>query len=228
MPIKKYLEKPKAKAKHLSSDLFINMQKDIILGKLKPGSKLSEQKLCERYNVSRTPVRECLKQLETEGLIRVIPNRGAFVVGITKQDIEDMIIIKGTLEVQTVKWAVSRIAPEEFEALRQAIEFINFYTGTNDIAKIEETYIAFRRIIYDASHNYMLTQQLQNYLSYASYVESLSHYTREMFEEATSEHNDIFAAFVNKDPEAGKTAIINNLRGYQIRRKNKQGYEQGN
>ena len=74
----------------------------------------------------------------------------------------------------------------------------------------------------------MLTQQLQNYLSYASYVESLSHYTREMFEEATSEHNDIFAAFVNKDPEAGKTAIINNLRGYQIRRKNKQGYEQGN
>ena len=66
----------------LSAGLYSELQKDILSGAIPDGSKLTEQVVCKRYNVSRTPVREAFRQLEADGLIENIPNRGAFVVGL--------------------------------------------------------------------------------------------------------------------------------------------------
>ena len=74
----------------LSGNLFEQLRKDILQGKLQPGEKLSEQKICNLYGLSRTPVREALHQLEVEDLIETIPNRGAYVVGLSAQDIKDL------------------------------------------------------------------------------------------------------------------------------------------
>ena len=105
----------------LSSSLFLDIQKDILSGVIPPKSKLTEQSLCAKYNVSRTPVREAFRQLESDGLIENIPNRGAFVIGLTKRDISDLFDLRCLFEVQAIEWAIQRITDEDVESLRETI-----------------------------------------------------------------------------------------------------------
>lgn len=110
----------------LSSNLFSRLQTDILTGKIRSGEKLTEQKICEQYSVSRTPVREALRQLETDGLVESIPNRGAYVIGLSQQDIEDMYQLRKIYEIQAVRWAVERITDEELDQLEETFEFMEF------------------------------------------------------------------------------------------------------
>ena len=87
----------------LSDNLFSQLQKDILRGKLRAGEKLSEQQVCDLYGVSRTPVRETFRQLEQEGLIEAIPNRGAFVVGLSSRDVQDLYEMRKAFEVIGVR-----------------------------------------------------------------------------------------------------------------------------
>ena len=112
----------------LSENLFNELRSDILKGKLKPGEKITEQRVCNEYSVSRTPVREAFQKLEIDGLIETIPNRGAFVVGITHRDIQDMYELRKAYEAIAVRWAIERITDEEFAALKEAYEFMEFYT----------------------------------------------------------------------------------------------------
>ena len=113
MSIIQYLEDGKTSNQPLSTNLYSELQEDILTGKLKTGEKLTEQKICDEYKVSRTPVREALRQLEMDGLIENIPNRGAFVLGLSDQDIEDMYVLRKAYEIQAVRWAIERITEEE-------------------------------------------------------------------------------------------------------------------
>ena len=99
----------------LSESIFIELRSAILRGKLRPGEKLSEQQVCDKFGLSRTPVREAFRQLEVEGLIETIPNRGAFVVGLSKRDIEDLYEMRKAYEILAVKWAIERITKEEME-----------------------------------------------------------------------------------------------------------------
>ena len=121
MVLYKHSDSPKANVP-ISTNLYLQLQKDILTGKLKNGQKLTEQVICEEYNVSRTPVREALRQLESEGLVENILNRGSFVVGLSKQDFEDMFELRKIYEIQAVKWAIERITEEEMESLHDALE----------------------------------------------------------------------------------------------------------
>ena len=111
----------------LSSGLYSELQKDILSGAIPDGSKLTEQVVCKRYNVSRTPVREAFRQLEADGLIENIPNRGAFVTGLTKRDISDLFDLRILFEVQAVEWAIKRMSSEEIDNLAESLEFMEFY-----------------------------------------------------------------------------------------------------
>ena len=100
----------------LSNNLYARLQADILTNKIAAGEKLTEQRLCKEYDVSRTPVREALRQLETHGLVENIPNRGAFAVGFSEQDFKDMFDLRKSCEIQAVKWAIERIIDEELHA----------------------------------------------------------------------------------------------------------------
>src|SRR5674476_1678287 len=109
----------------LAENLYTQIQMDIIKGVLPAGKKLTEQSLCEQYKVSRTPVREALRQLEIEGLVENIPNRGSFVVGFTSQDIKDIYELRKTYEIQAVKWAIDRINEDELDELGKIAAYIH-------------------------------------------------------------------------------------------------------
>ena len=146
MSIIQYLEDGKTGNQPLSTNLYTELQEDILTGKLKPNQKLTEQKICKEYNVSRTPVREALRQLEMDGLIENIPNRGAFVIGFTNQDIADIYDLRRAYEILAVKWAIERITEEEFNELEETFEFMEFYTMKNDINKMLNINTAFHQI----------------------------------------------------------------------------------
>lgn len=153
----------------ISSVLFSQLQKDILTGKLKAGQKLTEQELCKEYKVSRTPIREALRQLETDGLVENILNRGAFVIGMSDQDYEDMFDLRKIYEMQAVRWAIMRITEEEMDRLEETFEFMEFYTLRNDIDKMLTINTGFHQVIYDASHNRMLKKLLSSYQGYLKY-----------------------------------------------------------
>ena len=104
----------------LAINIFIKLREDILRGKLKNGEKLTEQRICNEYNVSRTPVREAFRLLEQEGLITMIPNRGAFVTGFSEQDVADMYDMRKVYEVLAFEWAVERITPEEMADIKNS------------------------------------------------------------------------------------------------------------
>ncbi|MBQ1401485.1 MAG: GntR family transcriptional regulator, partial [Firmicutes bacterium] len=109
MVLYKYSEDITNSSLPLSNNLYSMLQRDILMGKLKEGEKLTEQRLCDEYSVSRTPVREALRQLEINGLVENIPNRGSFVVGMSERDIRDIFDLRMVNEVQAVRWAIQRI-----------------------------------------------------------------------------------------------------------------------
>ena len=202
----------------ISSSLFSQLQRDILTGKLKPGQKLTEQKICTEYKVSRTPVREALRQLDTEGLVENILNRGAFVVGLSDQDFEDMFQLRKIYEIQAVKWAIERITDEEMDALEETFEFMEFYTMRNDVDKMLTINAGFHQIIYEASHNRMLRQLLSSYQIYFKYRSTEDIYASNYLSRVLEEHRMIFKAFTEKDAEAGAEAMEIHIENSKKRR----------
>ncbi len=199
--------------------LFEKLQRDILLGKLKTGNKLTEQEICDKYNVSRTPVRDAIKKLADDGLVDLIPNRGAFVRGFSEQDFFDMQILRTLYEKKAVEWAVARISAEELEDLTETFEFMEFYTQKGDVEKMLSINMTFHKLIYEASHNYMLAKVLTSYQVYAKYYNANRQYSKEYLQTVLEEHRQIFSAFLTKDVEKAKLAMENHMRN-SIKREN--------
>lgn len=206
MVLYKHSDDPKQNTP-ISGAVYPLLQKDILTGKLKAGQKLTEQELCKTYEVSRTPVREALRQLETDGLVENILNRGAFVIGMSDQDYEDMFDMRRIYEVQAVKWAIERITEEEMDRLEETFEFMEFYTLRNDIDKMLTINTGFHQTIYDASHNRMMSKLLSSYQNFLKYKGQESVYDDDYLTTVLEEHREIFRAFKEKDVKAGALAM---------------------
>lgn len=205
------IDNTRAQNAPIADNLYSQLQKDILHGKFKRGYKLTEQAICDKYNVSRTPVREALRQLEREGLIETIPNRGAFVVGFSLQDMDDMYELRRTYEIQAVQWAIERITKEEMEDLEETFEFMEFYTMKNDIDKMLNINLGFHKLIYTASHSRMLQQVLSSYQVYIQHSRIARRYPPNYLQDVLEEHRAIFEAFKSKDVSAGVKAMEHHM-----------------
>ncbi len=102
----------------LHDELVALLRNMIIEGELRPGSRIAEARLCTRFGVSRTPLREALKVLSAEGLVRLLPNKGATVVRVTRKEVEETVPILGALEAMAGELACARIDKESLDRLR--------------------------------------------------------------------------------------------------------------
>ena len=93
----------------LRGKVFRKLREDILSGVYKEHDELREITIGEEMGVSRTPVREALRQLELEGLVAIIPNKGAYVTGITPKDVHDIYKIRSMLEGLCARWATMNI-----------------------------------------------------------------------------------------------------------------------
>jgi DNA-binding GntR family transcriptional regulator len=204
--------------KSLSGNLFDLLQQDILSGKIKAGSKITEQSICKQYNVSRTPVREALRQLEIDGLIENIPNRGAFAIGLSKRDVSDLFDLRGLFEAQAVEWAIRRISEEEVEKLGETIEFMEFYTIKQDVEKVMQFNTQFHDIIYKATGNRKLYNTLSSYQTYLKYSAPPKAYNEEDLTTILAEHRAIHEAFLTGNVKAGKAAMQKHMQESKNRR----------
>ena len=194
-------------ARLLSTDLVGKLRIEILAERMRQGEKLTEQAICGQFGVSRTPVREALKNLEAEGLIEIIPNRGAFVIGLSKDDIRDLYIIRMQNEMQAVRWAIERRTKEEMESIEESLDFMRFYTERGDAKRMRSINAGFHKRIAAASHNRIIADSLARIQDYTRYSLRVLPYREADLAVILREHKAIFAAFKTNDPEAGTLAM---------------------
>lgn len=201
----------------LAINIFIRLREDILQGKLKNGEKLTEQKICDLYNVSRTPVREAFRLLAQEGLLDMIPNRGAFVLGFDERDIADMYEMRKAYEILAFKWAIERITPEEFESIQEIYEQMEFYTLKKHYEKAAELNNRFHELIYEASHNRLLTDILTSYQYYTKQFQVGQKRDNSHMEEVLEEHYSMLKALQDRDVKLGVSMVRKHLDGSKQR-----------
>ena len=143
----------------ISEQLRESIEEQIASGELAPGSTLDEATLVERYGVSRTPVREALIQLATEGLIEMRPRRGAVVASIGPGRLLEMFEVMGELEAMCGRLAARRMLPAEHERLLAAHRACEAARLANDPDAYYYENERFHHLIYEGSHNGFLEQQ---------------------------------------------------------------------
>ena len=113
----------------LRGRVFHRIREDILNGKYKDHEELKEVAIGQELGVSRTPVREAFRQLELEGLITIIPNRGAYVTGIKVKDIQDIYMIRSKLEGLCARWACENITKAQIEEMEEVIYLAEFHAA---------------------------------------------------------------------------------------------------
>lgn len=142
--------------------VFNTLRQAILRGELKPGERLMEIQLATKLGVSRTPVREAIRKLELEGLVLMIPRKGAEVADIVEKGLRDVLEVRKALEELSVRLACDRITKKEIDELKRAAEEFKKTLKQRDITKIAEADVRFHDIIYMATDNQRLIQLLNN------------------------------------------------------------------
>ncbi len=148
--------------KPLREVVFESIRGAIISGALRPGERLMEVQMAERLGVSRTPIREAIRKLELEGLVVMVPRKGAYVADLSIKDITDVLEIRAALEGLAAGLASLRISDEEIEELETAaMKFHKAIENDNFDAMIQHD-IEFHEIIFRATRNEKLVQLSSN------------------------------------------------------------------
>ncbi len=201
----------------LWATLYEELRRDILSQKLIEGSKLSEAYVCRKYNVSRTPVREALFQLEAEGLVRIIPNRGAFVSGLSDRDISDIYDLRCLFETQAAEWAIVRMSGEEIDKLHETLDFMELYTLRGDSERISEFNTVFHDIIYEGCGNRFLRNTLLTYRTYIRNALPTMFHSSEQLKDILKEHKAIYLAFETRNTKIGHRMMEDHLQKSKAR-----------
>ena len=188
--------------------VFNTLRQAILTGELKPGERLMEIHLANKLGVSRTPIREAIRKLELEGLVTMIPRRGAEVAQITGKSLQDVLEVRRSLDALCAELACARISDEEVEALNVACRAFEEATLKGDIREIAATDVALHDIIIQATGNKRLVQLVNNlaeqmYRYRFEYIKDKSVYPR-----LIEEHRIMYDAIRGKDGlTAAKVAV---------------------
>lgn len=195
--------------------VFQTLRQAILRGELEPGERLMEIHLAERLGVSRTPIREAIRKLELEGLVMMIPRRGAVVASITEKDLKDVLEVRRTLELMAGEVACDRITKELLEKLRQAAEEFSDALSLEDVTKQAAADVKFHEIIYAATGNQKLITILNNLRDqmYRYRLEYLK--DKDSHRQLQREHENIYQGIKRGDKEAVASSMCQHIDNQQ-------------
>jgi len=189
------------KSPSLEEMVYSRLEEEILSGELKCGTALGEIALSKRLGVSRTPVRSAIHRLAEEGLVEVIPNKGATVIGINTADLIDIYRIRKRLEGLASSLAAERIAKDELDKLTEAVELAEFYIKKNDTEHIKELDTVFHSIIYKASGSRFLSHTLSELHRKIKSYRKRSLSVPGRLERSETEHREILEAIKARNSE---------------------------
>ncbi|BBF43798.1 transcriptional regulator, GntR family [Lachnospiraceae bacterium KM106-2] len=203
----------------LRGRVFHKIRENILSGKYSKGEELRENTLDKELGVSRTPVREALRQLELEGLVNIIPNKGATVTGLSSKDIRDIYIIRSYLEGLCAKLACENITSEEMEQLEEIQYLSEFHAKKKHYEQLVELDNRFHRIIYDASHSKILDHLLSDFHHYVERIRMVSLSSDERVAHCNEEHNAILEALKEQNADHAEQLahqhIMNTMKNFE-------------
>ncbi len=195
----------------LRGRVFMTIENDILNGKYMPGDNLNESRVAGELKVSRTPVREAIRQLELEGLVAYIPNKGAIVKGMSSEDIRDIYDIRIKIEGLAAKRAAANMTPAQLKELQEVVEFEEFYTNKGDTEQILKLDTRFHEIIFKASGSRLLNRTLTSFHHYIQRARNLSLMDKERAKKALKEHMAIMKAIEKKDREKAESLMAQHI-----------------
>lgn len=186
--------------KPLREIVFESIREAIINGTLKQGERLMETQLAEELGVSRTPVREAIRKLELEGLVVMVPRKGAYVAGISAKDAADILEIRAALEGLAAKLAAERITDEEINELLHDIEKMGEAIEQGDVETAIDFDSKFHSALIGASRNSRLVAMVSNLQEQVQRFRVMLTVTRQdLARDSLSEHKKIVDALSRKD-----------------------------
>ena len=185
----------------LRGRVFHKLREDILSGKYEENEELKEVAIGEELGVSRTPVREAFRQLELEGLIQIIPNKGAYVTGITEKDVQDIYMIRSLLEGLCAKWATEHITREQLEEMEENVYLAKFHAEKGHLDLLAELDNRFHEILYEACNSKMLEHQLKDFHRYVLRVRKKTLSNANRGPKSNLEHEAILEAIKSGDAE---------------------------
>lgn len=185
----------------LRGRVFSKIREDILSGKYKEHEELREVAIGEELGVSRTPVREAFRQLELEGLIQIVPNKGAYVTGITAKDVGDIYMIRSKLEGLCARWATDHITEEQLEELEENVYLADFHAQKGHLDQMAELDNRFHQILYDSCDSKQLARLLEDFHEYVLRVRRKTLSNGGRGKVSNDEHRQIMEAIKAKDKD---------------------------
>lgn len=196
--------------------VFNTLRQAILKGELEPGERLMEIQLAERLGVSRTPIREAIRKLELEGLVLMIPRKGAEVAEISEKSLREVLEVRRSLEELAIELACQRITPEELTALEEAENQFARAVEDGEVMAIAESDENYHELIYQATANDRLVQILNNLREqmYRYRLEYIKDEDRRQI--LVVEHEHILRAVRRRDIADAKSAVREHIDNQQL------------
>lgn len=187
--------------------VFKTLRKAILRGDLQPGERLMEIHLAKRMGVSRTPIREAIRMLELEGLVTMIPRRGATVAEITIGGMQDVLEVRGALDRLAIELACERITDEELEQLKNAKQQFEKAIKSGNVVSIADSDVVFHEIIMKAAKNEKLVFMFNNLSEQVYRYRYECVKNTSVHSDLVREHEAIYNSLLNKDKEKAVATV---------------------
>lgn len=209
--------------KSLRGQVFDKIRSDILNGKYKRGEELVESSIGKELGISRTPVREAIRQLELEGLVQLVPNKGAFVTGISEKDVRDIYLIRARLEGLAARMAAKNITPELLDEMEETVVLSEYHAKKEHYEQVCEMDSKFHKLLYKASGSRILEHTLTDFHQYVQRVRMASIMKKRRMEKSNDEHDAILTAIREHDEEKAELVAtrhisntVENLKNYDL------------
>lgn len=171
----------------------------ILKGTMKPGERVSEPELAERFGISRTPIREAFRQLESEGYLKVVPRKGAVVASLSERDIEEFYAIKIILEGFAARMAADKLTEKEIERLESINERLHKVAAEGDVKTFFRVHNEFHEVFIKAAGNDKLSEMINQLVMKFKRLRLASLSQPGRMEVSIEDHQDMIQAFKDHD-----------------------------
>lgn len=196
----------------LNQQAYEEIRRRILEGELLPSSPLSEHQLAATMQLSRTPVREAIKRLEKEGLVRSIPNRGTFIAELSAHDIMEIYQVRERLEGLAARIAAEQMPVTDMQALEHEVALTTALAAEGRIGEIFQSDIRLHKLIIAATHNSRLSAILATLDDQMYRVRAILPRSPDWLEAALREHTAIVERIKARDGKGAEQAMEEHLR----------------
>lgn len=194
-----------------SKTIYFVLREEIINLYIEPGTSISEKELSEKYNVSRTPVREALVRLAQEGLVQIYPQKGTVVSLIDLSAVEEERFLREHLERAVVREACNEFSKENILALEMNLKLQKIHIENNDSKKLFEADEEFHKIIFKGCNKKRIWNSINNGSTEFQRIRVLRLTVNSSLDNIYLQHEEIFNAIRNKNPEMAEEFMRKHL-----------------